>query len=217
MNGFFITGTDTGIGKTTFACLLLDLFSKKGYTTLGLKPVATGCYHTQNGNRNKDAKFLRAHSTLKLPYDQINPIALIPPTSPNIAAKFQKLSVNKILEACKPSLERQVDYLIIEGAGGWKVPINSHETMADLALSFKLPVIVVVGMRLGCINHTLLTIDSIQRSGAKVVGWISNEIELHHPFLIENQETISQHVNVPMLGSIKFREKQRILDLKQSL
>lgn len=203
--GFFIAGTDTGIGKTTVSCLLLDFFAKQCFSTLGLKPIATGCYSTPKGNRSEDADTLQQHSTVKLPYTQINPISLIPPTSPNIASS--NLSINKILKACQPALAAQADFLIIEGIGGWKVPINARETMADLAIAFKLPIILVVGIRLGCINHALLTIESIQRSGAPIAGWIANEIEPLNPFFKENQSTIIQQANVPLLGIVQYQGK----------
>lgn len=204
--GFFVTGTDTGIGKTTISCLLLDLFAKQGRSTLGIKPIATGCEPTSEGNRSEDAQALQQYSTLKLPYAHINPIALIPPTSPNIAAGNQPLSVNKIIHACRPALAAQADFIIVEGAGGWKAPINRDETMADLAMAFKLPIILVVGIRLGCINHALLTIESIQNSNLPIFGWIANEIEPGNPFLTENQRTIAQRINVPLLGSVPFHK-----------
>lgn len=211
--GFFVTGTDTGIGKTTISCLLLDLFAQQGRSTLGVKPIATGCYPTQEGNRSEDAQSLQEYSTLKLPYAHINPIAMIPPTSPNIAAGNQMLSVHGILDACQPALTAQVDFLIIEGAGGWKVPINKQETMADLAAVFKLPILLVVGIRLGCINHALLTIESIQNSNLPLCGWIANEIEPGNCFLTENQNTIAAQVNIPLLGTVPFRKTQKILNL----
>lgn len=207
-SGYFITGTDTGVGKTTISCLLLNLFAKQGKNTLGLKPVATGCYNTPEGNRSEDGELLQQHSSLKLPYSHINPIALTPPTSPNIAAVSNSLTVKGILNLCQPALSAPSDFLIIEGAGGWKVPINQTETMADLALSFKLPIILVVGVRLGCINHTLLSVESIQKSGAQLAGWIANEIEPGNPFWRENLKTICQHLNMPLLASVSFQEKQ---------
>ncbi len=203
-HSFFIAGTDTGVGKTTVTCLLLDLFAKQGLSTLGLKPIATGCHQTPDGRRNHDALLLQHHSTLKLPYHQINPLALTDPASPNIAAKNQSLSMTQIIQSCQPALTAPTDKLLVEGAGGWKVPINDSETMADLAKALTMPVILVVGIRLGCINHTLLTVESIQKMRVPLAGWIANTLEPDYPFQKENQHTISHYLSAPLLAEIPF-------------
>ena len=154
---FFITGTDTGVGKTLIATALLRLARDSGRTTLGLKPVAAGCALINGQWMNKDAQQLMRVSSGKPDYATVNPVALHEPMAPHIAAERENRAIHAgtLVQHCKAQLS-SADFTVIEGAGGWLVPLNSHETMADIAVGIGCPVIMVTGLRLGCINHTLL-------------------------------------------------------------
>ena len=202
--GFFITGTDTNVGKTFIATALLKSLAKKGYTTSAIKPIATGCFKTADGLRNSDALILQKHATEKWDYALINPVVLAPPTAPSIAAEKNGsvINITEILNRCHPILYSKSDYIIIEGAGGWQTPINAHETIADLALAFRYPVILVVNMRLGCVNHALLTVESIKRYNLPFAGWVPNVIDNSMLYLDETIQTIEQAIDVPLLKII---------------
>lgn len=176
--GFFIVGTDTDVGKTYVSCELLRVFAQLGFSTAALKPIASGCIKTPSGLRSKDALLLQRTSTLNFIYDEVNPFAFEPPVSPNIAAKLDNkiLTTEEVFAASQPILMSIADLILVESAGGWNTPINYQETMADLALRFNFPIILVVAIRLGCINHTLLTYESIQNRGIPCAGWIANRL-----------------------------------------
>jgi len=202
---FFITGTDTDVGKTLIATGLLVAAKNKGLTTAALKPVAAGCEKTHAGLRNADALALQSVITQKLDYDQINPYALQAAIAPHIAAQQEKrnLSVDRLSGFCRGVLS-SADVTLVEGAGGWRVPINARETMADLAKKLQLPVILVVGVRLGCINHALLTFEAIVRDGLPAAGWVANCIDADMPALQENIESLCMRLPVPCLGVVPF-------------
>lgn len=202
---FFMTGTDTNVGKTLIAAGLLVAAKNKGFTTAALKPVAAGCEKTDAGLRNDDALLLQSVITQKLYYEQINPIALEAAIAPHIAAQQEKrtLSADRLTGFCRGVIG-SADVTVVEGAGGWRVPINPRETMADLARNLQLPVIVVVGMRLGCLNHAFLTIEAIVRDGLPVVGWVANCIDAEMPVLQENIESLKMRLPIPCLGIIPF-------------
>ncbi len=208
IKGYFITGTDTGVGKTLIASALLILLKQKGFKTLALKPIATGCLATIKGLRNTDACLLKKHMTEKLLYKQVNPIAFYEPIAPHIAAQNerQELTVNSIVEVCRDTLNKSADFLIIEGVGGWLVPLNFHETTADLVVAFGYPVILVIGMRIGCINHTLLTIESMEKKQIKIAGWIANTIQPKIPYLTDTIKTLKQYIPAPLLGVVPYLE-----------
>jgi dethiobiotin synthetase len=202
---FFVTGTDTDVGKTQITAGLLHLANTQGLSTIGLKPVAAGCEKTEQGLRNQDALLLQAISSVKLPYEQINPITLIEPVSPHIAAQKEKrlLSADRLSGFCRSSF-RMADFTLIEGAGGWRVPINPSETMADLVRVLQVPVILVVGMRLGCLNHALLTIEAIRQDGLPLVAWVANCVDANMRALDENIQTLQQRIPAPCLGVVPF-------------
>ena len=202
---FFITGTDTNVGKTLIAAGLLIAAKKKGLTTAALKPVAAGCEKTAGGLRNDDALLLQSVITQQLDYDQINPYALEAAIAPHIAAQQEKrsLSVDRLSGFCRGVLS-SANFTLMEGAGGWRVPINARETLADLAKNLQLPVILVVGVRLGCINHALLTFEAIVRDGLPVAGWIANCIDAEMPALQENIESLRARLAAPCLGVVPF-------------
>ena len=202
---FFITGTDTNVGKTLIAAGLLMAAKNKGLTTAALKPVAAGCEKTEEGLRNSDALLLQSVITQPLVYDQINPYALEAAIAPHIAAQQEKrsLSVDRLSGFCRGVLG-SADFTLLEGAGGWRVPLNARETLADLAKDLQLPVIMVVGIRLGCINHALLTFEAIVRDGVPVVGWVANCVDADMPVLQENIDSLRARLPVPCLGVVPF-------------
>jgi dethiobiotin synthetase len=214
---FFITGTDTGIGKTYISVGLLKAFNHLGYTTLGIKPIASGCIRHANQLRNEDALALQQASSIKLDYNYINPFAFEPAIAPHIAAARSNAPLMKmdILEKTHYALNYPADVNIIEGVGGWYVPLNQHETMADWVISLKLPVILVVGIRLGCLNHTLLTYQAIRGEGLSLVGWVANSPQPEGTETMEMVETLKTRLHAPCLGIIHYQERPELkLDVK---
>lgn len=200
---FFVTGTDTGVGKTQVTAALLYAGREAGLSTAALKPVAAGCEATPEGLRNEDAVLLQSLVSEPLIYEQINPVALAPAIAPHIAATEARraVSVQRLSGYCRGVLGR-ADLTLVEGAGGWRVPINRSETLADLARLLNLPVILVVGMRLGCLNHALLTAEAVLRDGLPLAGWVANTLEADMPRLEENIASLSQRLPAPCLGVI---------------
>lgn len=201
---FFITGTDTDVGKTLVATALLHGANQQGLSTLALKPIAAGCDMTEQGLRNSDALLLQQTMSLTLPYEQINPIALEPAIAPHIAAAQagRRLLVSQLVGYCRGALMQPADVAIIEGAGGWRVPLNNRETMAGLVKELNLPVILVVGMKLGCINHALLTAEAIANDGLPLAGWVANQVDGDMPCYAENINTLKSLLRAPCLGEI---------------
>ena len=207
--GFFITGTDTNVGKTLVAASISRTLISQGFSTVAIKPAASGCFIKDNKLYSHDALTLQKYSSNKtLSYSSINPFAFKEPIAPHVAAKKNNinLSVSQILSKSQEALTCNADYIIIEGAGGWFTPINDHETMADLAIAYGYPVILVVGIRLGCINHALLTYKCMDNSRIKIAGWIANVIDEEVVYLQENIEAIKLRLNVPLLGSIPYMD-----------
>ena len=200
----FITGTDTDVGKTVVACGFLAAANQQGLRTAAIKPVAAGCEVTEQGMTNSDALQLQAAASHKLSYQQINPVALEPAIAPHIAAAEAgvRLSASRLVGYCRGVSLLPVDMVVIEGAGGWRVPINSRETLADVAQELECAVIVVVGMRLGCLNHALLTMEAIRRDGLQIAGWVANILDTEMPRLQENIDTLKQCINEPCLGIV---------------
>lgn len=204
---YFITGTDTGVGKTYVACALLRAFAAQGKTTLGLKPVAAGCEETLEGLRNEDALALIAASTQKLSYAQVNPLALRAALAPHIAARQdgKRMNAAQIAGLVRGAMmQARADVTLVEGAGGWRVPLNDRETLAGVAVELKLPVILVVGLRLGCLNHALLTAEAIQRDGLALAGWVANTLDPDMPALQDNIDTLRAALPAPLLGVVPF-------------
>lgn len=207
MKTYFVTGTDTDAGKTFVSAALLHRASSLGYQTLAHKPVAAGCEQTPEGLRNSDALTLMAAiNEADVDYEMINPIALEPAIAPHIAAaeSGKSLSVGRLAGFARGLMMSKSDLLLIEGAGGWRVPLNQQETLADLAKSLKVPVILVVGMKLGCINHALLTVEAIQRDGLTLAGWVANQIDPDMNRFQENLYTLNQMIPAPLLANIPY-------------
>lgn len=200
---FFITGTDTGVGKTFCACQLLHTARHRGLRTLGLKPLAAGCENTSEGLRNEDALLLQQASTVQLPYNTINPFCFELPVAPHIAAEMigDALDAKTVAQKIRSVLEQaDFDYALVEGAGGWCVPLNDMETLADVVKILQIPVILVVGMKLGCINHALLTAEAIRADGLALHGWIANDFGEPMTMLEENIATLERWLPAPRLS-----------------
>ncbi|MGN8261338.1 dethiobiotin synthase [Pseudomonas sp. SMSB3] len=206
---YFIAGTDTDVGKTTIAAGLLHAARVQGLSTLGAKPVASGCTMTAKGLRNSDAQALIDESSIKLSYEQINPFAFEPAIAPHVAAREAgiALEVAALAKAMVHVLAQQADFTLIEGAGGWRVPLSNHANLSDLAIALQLPVILVVGVRLGCINHALLSAEAIARDGLQLAGWVANIIEPKTSRLEENLASLAERLPAPCLGRVpKLRQ-----------
>lgn len=205
---FFVTGTDTGVGKTLVSAALLHAAKAAGLRTIGMKPVASGCDQTPEGLRNEDALALQAAMTESLPYEQINPIALEPAIAPHIAAvqAGRQLSAQRLVGLCRGLQMRPADFMLIEGAGGWRVPLNDRETYARVPQEMDLPVILVVPLQLGCINHALLSAEAIRADGLKVAGWIANRIG-PEPMSVEpeNLQYLRTHMAAPLIGELPWQ------------
>lgn len=201
---YFIAGTDTDIGKTTVAAGLLHAAGLKGLSTLGAKPVASGCDVTPKGLRNSDALSLMAESSIKLKYEQVNPVAFEPAIAPHLAAREAgvALTVSSLLTPMRQVLAQNADFTLIEGAGGWRVPLSDQANLSDLAMALKLPVILVVGVRLGAISHALLTAEAIARDGLHLAGWVANIVDPKTARLEENLATLAERLPAPCLGRI---------------
>lgn len=203
-HAYFIAGTDTDVGKTTVAAGLLHAAARHGWSTLGAKPVASGCAWTADGWRNADALALMAQSTLQLPYDAINPYAFEPAIAPHLAAREAgvALSVEALAEPMRRILAQCADFTLVEGAGGWRVPLAEGAHLSDLAIALQLPVILVVGVRLGAINHALLSAEAIARDGLRLAGWVANIVEPATSRLQENLATLAEQLPAPCLGQV---------------
>ena len=201
---FFIAGTDTNVGKTYVACNLLRQLKTKGFSTVACKPLASGCEYAGRELQNDDALKLQQAATIKIPYHAVNPIAYQLPIAPHIAAAQlnQTLSVKQLISSCNSILQCKTDYLIMEGVGGWLMPLNSQETMADFVIALDLSVILVVAMRLGCLNHSLLTVHNMVNRRARICGWIANCIDPQMGYLQENIQTLVELLPMPLLGIV---------------
>ncbi|MCQ4243086.1 dethiobiotin synthase [Stutzerimonas stutzeri] len=201
---FFVTGTDTEVGKTTIAAGLLHAARRAGLSTAAAKPVASGCEMTAGGLRNSDALALLAECTLPMRYEQVNPFAFEPAIAPHLAAREAgvELSAERLAEPVRRMLALQADFSLVEGAGGWRVPLAGRENLSDLALLLGLPVILVVGVRLGCINHALLSAEAIERDGLRLAGWVANIVDPATSRLDENLATLGERLAAPCLGRV---------------
>jgi dethiobiotin synthetase len=201
--GFFITGTDTGVGKTLVGVALTRALVALGFRTAVMKPVAAGSMQMPEGPRNDDALELLAASNVKAAYEDVNPWLLTTAVSPHLAARHDGVTIGheKIGNAFR-RLASASDWVVVEGAGGWLAPISSTETMADVAKKLALPVVCVVGMRLGCLNHALLTRDAIRASGLRFAGWIANLMHSEMALARANIDSLATRFRMPPLGIV---------------
>ncbi len=204
---YFVAGTDTGVGKTTVSCALLAAARARGLSTLALKPVAAGCTETPAGWRNDDAVALMAAMSAPLAYDEVNPVALPAPLSPHLAAAAagRRLQASRLAGFCRGTLmQHRVDLALIEGAGGWRVPLNEREMLSALPRELNLPVILVVGLRLGCLNHAILTTEAILKDGLRLAGWVANRIDPDMAAVEDNIATLTSLLPAPLLGTLPW-------------
>ena len=204
---WFVTGTDTEVGKTVASCAMLQAASAAGYRSVGYKPVASGSEMTPEGIRNSDALALQRNGSVALPYEQINPLAFIEPTSPHIiSAEEQRPITFSAMSEGLQNLTGKADWIQVEGAGGWFTPLSDTTTFAEWAISERLPVILVVGVKLGCINHAMLTAQAVLAAGLPLVGWIANGVQPAGKRHAEYLATLRQRLPAPLLGEIPWLE-----------
>lgn len=204
--GWFVTGTDTGVGKTIVSCALLHALRANGMRAVGMKPVAAGCVRTAQGLVNEDVEALLQAGDPAATREQINLYRFEPAIAPHIAAALAGVEIDLAAIAARHrELADRYDAVVVEGAGGWLVPLGSATSFAELSQALALPVVLVVGMRLGCINHALLTAESIARRGLRLEGWVANRIEADMPCFEENLESLRERLDAPLMGVVAHR------------
>ena len=207
-DSYFITGTDTGVGKTLVSCALLHAFAARGRKVIGMKPVAAG----RENDKWTDVDLLMAASTVSASSKLVNPYALIPPLAPHIAAMQANIEIDlAVIQRSYAALQQNAELVIVEGTGGFLVPLNDKNDGADLARILNLPVILVVGLRLGCLNHALLTAQAVRANKLSLAGWVANAIDLPMLAQKENIKALEERLNCPLLGVIPFAKD---MDLK---
>jgi dethiobiotin synthetase len=209
--GYFVTGTDTGVGKTLVACALLRSFARQGRRVVGVKPVAAGRASSAGRWGNDDVAALAAASSIPVTREQINPYLFTPPIAPHIAAAEAGIHVDlAVLEASVARLRAVADLVIVEGVGGFLVPLNEREDASDLAVRLALPVVVVVGLRLGCLNHALLTARAVKDRGLILAGWVANRVDPGMARATENRTALEDRLGAPLLGEIPFMHEPEV-------
>lgn len=205
----FVTGTDTGVGKTLVSATVLHALARHHRRVVGMKPVASGLVPhagTPGGWASEDVLQLRAASTLAVAPELDNPVALPDPLSPHLASRRagRHVTVADLLAPAR-ALQAQADALVVEGAGGWRVPVNDDELLSDLARALAAPVLLVVGLRLGCLNHAMLTAEAIRADGLTLAGWVGNVVDPHMACLDENLATLRQRLPAPCWGVLPWQ------------
>lgn len=200
----FIAGTDTEVGKTLVAAGMLYRLREQGLSTVAIKPVAAGAQDSAEGSHNEDGLMLQRYQTARLSYQQVNPVLLAQPLSPHIAAhnEGRRVTVNQLVGYCRGVMMQPADIVVIEGAGGWRTPINASETLAALPRELNIPCVLVVGMRLGCLNHALLTAEAMARDGVPLLGWVANLCEPNMAEVEANLATLQQQLPGQFLGFV---------------
>lgn len=207
-SGYFVTGTDTGVGKTWVTLGLMEYKKRQGYTVAGMKPVASGAKRYSKALRNDDAVKIQRQCSIELPYGTVNPYVFEQPVSPHIAASLAGVVINleEIQKICQ-DIREQADCVFVEGVGGWNVPLSREFTVSDLAKLLDIPVILVVGLRLGCLNHASLTYEAIKSSGAVCSGWVANQVDSEYLYIDENIATLKEKFSAPLLGFVPFLQE----------
>lgn len=216
--GFFVTGTDTGVGKTVIALGLMQCLQDQGYTVAGMKPVAAGCEPAVEGPRNADAVLLQRQASIPLDYSLVNPVALAAPVAPHIAARQAGVAIS--IEAIRRTFDElaaRVDCVVVEGIGGWRVPLSERDTVADLAALLELDVILVVAIRLGCLNHALLSAESIACSGLRLAGWVANCVPPMPDALEDNITALKTRLSAPLLGVVPGQDSPDVRTVARAL
>ena len=203
--GYFVVGTDTGIGKTHASCALLHALARRHARVCGMKPIASGGVQAADGFTNEDSIAHRAASTVRVPPELDNPILLPEPLSPHLSAARagRPISFDVVLSAVA-ELRRRTDALVVEGAGGFLVPLSETQTGADLAVALRMPLVLVVGMRLGCLNHALLSAEAIRARGLVLAGWIANRVDPDFLCPEENLDYLRTHLGAPLWADLPF-------------
>jgi len=203
--GYFITGTDTGIGKTQFTLALMAKLQAQGKSVMGMKPVASGCKDLGEGLCSDDALQIMQQASHAQDYAIVNPYAFAPPIAPHIAAEKAGIQINldQIISAYR-TLQTQSDVVVVEGVGGWRVPISNKTSMVGLVRVLDLPVIMVVGIRLGCINHAILTAEVIRADGVNLCGWVSNQLDKDCLFKQETIDTLNEKLACPQIADLVY-------------
>lgn len=207
-HAYFVTGTDTDVGKTFVSSLLLARASRQGHSCFAIKPISAGCRMDESGNLiSDDAQCLQQHASVQLLEELLAPIKLPAATSPHIAAAQvgERLQAGRVAGHIRAGLSTRASRILVEGAGGWRVPINMQECISDVARQLHLPVILVVGIRLGCLNHALLTAEIIMRDGLALAGWVANCLHADEPFVAEQIETLTKKLAAPCLGVVPYQ------------
>lgn len=205
---YFITGTDTDAGKTHVCVGLLKAAARRELRSMGIKPISAGAEMIDGKLRNDDALQIQAAGSIALRYEQVNPVVFEPPIAPHIAAAKENkiITVSRLEGFVRGTLLTPHDFALVEGAGGWRVPVNDRELLSDLAKRLALPVIVVVDMRLGCLNHAFLTMEAIRRDGLQIAGWIANGGQNEMNCYEENLATLNNMLSAPLLGSLSWQQ-----------
>ncbi|EGQ9610492.1 dethiobiotin synthase [Vibrio cholerae] len=213
-NAIFIAGTDTDVGKTVASKAILQALATYNIATIGYKPVAAGSDKTEFGYRNSDALHLMKAATVDMPYEDVNPYALVLPTSPHIAAKHENVTIDYALLSNKLSKHKQnAELVVVEGAGGWRVPTSDSDCLSTWVKQERLPVILVVGIKLGCLSHAILTAEAIRADGLELVGWIANRINPGTEHYAEIIEHLEGRLGTPKLGEIPYMPKAKRQEL----
>ena len=204
-HGFFVTGTDTGVGKTLVACSLLTAFAARSIKAVGMKPVASGAEPGPNGLLNEDVEQLVAAGNVAAPRDDVNPYCFTPPIAPHIAARQAGaiIALDRI-EQCYRRLAARAQVVIVEGVGGFRVPLGEDLDTAQLAAHLALPVVLVVGMRLGCLNHALLTADAIAQRKLTLAGWVANHVDPEMAAAEDNVRALEERIEAPMIARLSY-------------
>lgn len=215
MKQIFITGTDTEVGKTFVSQTLLHAFKLHRKSAVGYKPIASGCERTKEGLRNEDALKLLQASSLPLQYNDVNIYSFEQAIAPHIAAEREQteLSIERITEGLQRLQQKQPDFLLIEGAGGWRLPLTLEPTpvfLSDFVIQQKIPVVLVVGMRLGCLNHARMTFESIKQDGLAVAGWVANHIDESMACRSNNLHSLQSLIPAPFLGEVPMTQSPQL-------
>lgn len=206
--GFFVVGTDTGVGKTLVAAALVHGFAARGFRAVGMKPVAAGAEEAGGVSRWEDVEVLKAASNLEAPLDLINPYRFVPPVSPHLAARQAGTAIDLApIRDAYLALSGRADRVVVEGVGGFLAPLNDRETAADLAVLLDLPVVLVVGMRLGCLSHALLTAEAVGGRGLELAGWVANRLDPSMELFDDNLATLQDWLSAPLLGVVPRLER----------
>ncbi|WP_367986749.1 dethiobiotin synthase [Vibrio sp. NTOU-M3] len=221
IDAFFIAGTDTDVGKTVASKAILHAMAAKGLKTIGYKPVAAGSEKTESGFRNSDALHLQKAATIECDYDDINPYALELPASPHIAAKHENTEIcYDVLSRKLQQHKENAQVVLVEGAGGWRVPVSDQDCLSTWVKQEQLPVVLVVGIKLGCLSHAMLTVDAIKADGLNLVGWVANRVNPGTEHYADIIEMLEQKIDAPKIGeipyvpSVKRKELSKYIDLE---